>query len=332
MKTDLQLKKRIVYLTNEINRQFVLTAGKSFIKGDSVLKKDIEELDTPFDINQKIYNNKTILKIYEDKKKIKDYAAQDKIKKDEIDTKLNELVDVARDQPNLLRIVFKDIAEKVIGMVVLLHDKDLAADYYKELTRLQNQVAAQLTKLQQPEIPGLVPFKGGAAPSKPKAKGLYQNEYAKHCGLDDNRLIVSPNTEIDYLGLKNILNKLVEEQASQLYSGVPDITLDTLTLTVSFELSLDFTGGAATVFRLLPTLAPATFDFKPDHTHTLKVTLHGLKNKTPATARNLVESCRKRLGIGSSKTAPKDDVCGTEIGQLLESIANATSSSGSSNQ
>lgn len=210
-------------------------------------------------------------------------------------------------------------------LILLLHDKALARD---DIIKLKDFEQKKLSEAETLKIPGLVPFTSAPTKGVPKPPGSYQNHFYEACGLQHARMTFDDGIEIDYLGLKNVLNKLIEEQASKLYRGIPDITMDTLVLTVSFEIIIDATTGALTIFRLFPTIVPATVDFHPDHLHTLKLTLHGRKNKTPVNARNLTESCRQRL---SSEGADKSlDICQTQIGQLLESIANSASNSSSS--
>jgi hypothetical protein len=85
--------------------------------------------------------------------------------------------------------------------------------------------------------------------------------------------------------------------------------------------------GTTTIFRLFPIIVPATVDVKPDHTHSLKVTLRGVKNKIPGNSKNLAQSCKARLGTNTAKTKLSQDICDTQIGKLLESIANSSSNS-----
>src|SRR5262249_25561843 len=112
------------------------------------------------------------------------------------------------------------------------------------------------------------------------------------------RLKIDDQTEIDYLGLKNLLTNLVEVQADEnhIYGGIPELSLDTLNLSTSFQIVVDPTAGMAHIFYFFPLLVPPTAELKLDHTHTLKVTLRGPKQKANAgNSQNLADSCKKRL-------------------------------------
>ena len=200
-----------------------------------------------------------------------------------------------------------------------LHNSKLQKQYLDKIAQISNQVAARCKRGENCWLTPLTAKKD----AKKTVPNVFTNDFDIACNPSASTLTFGNGNGIDYLGLKNILVKLIEEQSHQMYSGIPDITLDSLVLTVSFEIVIDMTTGAATIFRMFPVIVPATVDFKPDHIHTLKVTLHGVKNKTPVNAKNLYESCRKRLGTKTLN--PKEDVCSTQIGQLLESIANSSS-------
>jgi hypothetical protein len=105
------------------------------------------------------------------------------------------------------------------------------------LARIQNQVAALEAKQAESNgIIGLIPNPDRSPRKKTPPDGFYTNEYASACGLEESRVKFDNNTQVDYLGLKNVLNNLVEEQGNLLYHGIPNVTLDTLTLTVSFQI------------------------------------------------------------------------------------------------
>jgi hypothetical protein len=161
------------------------------------------------------------------------------------------------------------------------------------------------------------------------------NQFIDGCGSNGVMRTGDVN-EIDYLALKDMLLKVVAQQNEQVrYSGGPEIFLDQLTLTTSFQIVFDLSAGTKGIFRIFPMVAPPQMGVKPDHTHTLKIVLHGQKKKAdPSNGRNLTVSCSQRLQLSSVRDkaggrAQKVDAgfCATPAGQMLESIIEATEQS-----
>jgi hypothetical protein len=103
---------------------------------------------------------------------------------------------------------------------------------------------------------------------------------------------------------------------------------------------LEASAGTTHLFRIVPVLVPPNTDLKADHTHQLKVTLNGKKQKgDKQLSGKLADSCRERVsdkdgkpsvaGLGRDANQPTD-FCGTEAGRLLESIVQALEKGSSS--
>jgi hypothetical protein len=166
---------------------------------------------------------------------------------------------------------------------------------------------------------------------------LQVNDFYDRCDADTWSYQPDDKTTIDYLALKKLLNNVIERQESQIYRGVPDLTLNTLALTSSFELTLEASAGTQHFFRIVPVLVPPIADIKPDHTHQLKITLTGRKQKGDnQLSKKLAQSCKDRVkpsataptGSSADKARTKE-FCETEPGLLLESIIQAIGSSSS---
>jgi len=143
-------------------------------------------------------------------------------------------------------------------------------------------------------------------------------ELSKGCG-GNGILQLDSNTQIDYLALKDMLFNVVQQQNEQVRStGGPEVALDTLTLTVGFEIILDMSAGTYRIFRLFPMVLPPQMGLHPDHTHTLKIVLHGQKKKAdPNNSKNLQLSCEQRL------QGEDGGICNRPEGKLLESLIEA---------
>ncbi len=146
-------------------------------------------------------------------------------------------------------------------------------------------------------------------------------QFASGCG-GHGIMKVDDTTEIDYLKLKEMLHNVVARQNEQVsYHGGPEVALDTLTLTSSFELILDLSAGTKHIFRFFPMVLPPQMGIRPDHTHSLKITLHGAKKKgDPQSGKNLVLACQQRLQLS------KEDggICEQAQAKLLEAIIEVT--------
>jgi hypothetical protein len=122
---------------------------------------------------------------------------------------------------------------------------------------------------------------------------------------------------VDYVGLKNWLMHLLNEEETSVWSGAPEVYLDQVVLTTSFEISANASVGVNRVLTLVPVVGVPTVGFIPDHSHQLKITLHGYKNTpSPVTATkdavvaeaknkaNLIQQCQK--DVGGACTDPKE--------------------------
>jgi len=156
------------------------------------------------------------------------------------------------------------------------------------------------------------------------------NQFSSGCGVN-GVMHLDDRTDLDYVALKDLLLKVVNQQNDQMtYKGGPEVALDTLTLTTSFEIVLDMSAGTLHVFRLFPMITPPQMGVRADHTHQLKITLHGQKKKAdPNGPVNLEKSCLERIEKGKQKgqdLAPGDAAvyCRSAPGKLLEAIIEAT--------
>ena len=152
-------------------------------------------------------------------------------------------------------------------------------------------------------------------------------QFAAGCG-SNGLMKVDATTEIDYLKLKEVLHNVVARQNEQVsYNGGPEVALDTLNLTSSFEIVLDISAGTS-IFRLFPVVLPPQIGVKPDHTHTLKIALHGAKKKGDAqSGQHLVAACQQRLQLKQGEGG----ICERAEVRLLEAMIEANEQSKSSN-
>ena len=148
----------------------------------------------------------------------------------------------------------------------------------------------------------------------PQALRALQSEknrgYEENCGRRD----------IDFAGLKHLLRKFVAEREDELFSGQPEISLEQMVLTTSFQIQVDASAGTYHIFRFFPVLIPPTLSLNPDHTHQLKITFKGVKNRgNPRNREALRQKCLTRLqGVvgGASE-------CNSPTSLLLESLIEA---------
>lgn len=127
----------------------------------------------------------------------------------------------------------------------------------------------------------------------------------------------SPNENgavIDYLDLKRWLMHLLSTEEASIWNGAPEVYLDQLVLTTSFDISANASAGI-NHFTLVPVVGVPTVGINPDHSHQLKITLHGYKN-TPSPIKNpedanvaqaenrtkLQEQCRRDVGAACNDT------------------------------
>jgi hypothetical protein len=104
----------------------------------------------------------------------------------------------------------------------------------------------------------------------------------------------SPNEEgvvIDYLGIKQWLVHLLSEEEGSIWRGTPEVYLDNIVLTTTFDIQADVSFGVTHFLRLVPVVGVPTVEYKPDNYHTLKVTFHGYKN-TPSPITNPIAAMK----------------------------------------
>ena len=161
--------------------------------------------------------------------------------------------------------------------------------------------------------------------------------FSSGCGVD-GVMHIDDKTDLDYLALKDLMLKVVAEQNEQVkYEGGPEISLDTITLTSSFDILLDLSAGTKHIFRLFPMVAPPQMGVRSDHLHQLKLTMHGSKQKgDPNGPANLERSCIERVRKKAKQAvvagtpgaeANAESFCGLPVGKMLESIIEATQQS-----
>ena len=145
-----------------------------------------------------------------------------------------------------------------------------------------------------------------------------QNEqnagFERECGRRD----------VDFAGLRRLLKKFVVEREQELFEGAPEVSLDEMVLTTSFQIVLDASAGTYHIFRFFPLLVPPTLNINPDHTNQLKITFKGVKGRAnPRNREALRQKCLTRLQgvIGASSE------CNTPNSLLLESLIEAVESS-----
>ena len=148
------------------------------------------------------------------------------------------------------------------------------------------------------------------------------NEFQSACRVDSWTYTVDDTRRIDFLALKRLLNNVVDEQDKAMHRGIPDVSLDKLNLTSSFQLVMETSAATVHIFRFFPVLVPPTGSLKADHTHQLKITLNGRKQKADkGNSKKLIESCRQRLAANSAaEESETESFCESAQGQMLESI------------
>ena len=158
-----------------------------------------------------------------------------------------------------------------------------------------------------------------------KKEFLPREQFRRGCG-DNGVMPIDDTRGVDYLALKKMLHNIVEQQNDDVtFRGNPDVALDQLALTSAFQISLDVSASTYNIFRFFPLINPPSMGVKPDHTHTLKITLRGAKKRGDAGNRaRLFTSCAQRL-----QNTPKSlEFCNSPKGLLLESIAQSVEQKG----
>ena len=158
------------------------------------------------------------------------------------------------------------------------------------------------------------------------------DQFKRGCGVN-SVMRVNETTDLDYLALKDMLLNVVSRQNEDVsYQGGPELALDTLTLTVSFQLVLDANAGTRHIFHFFPMVTPPQMGVKTDHTHQLKIVLHGPKKKgDPNVARLLEKSCKERVNKGRGGNNDAGNVekfCNSPYGKMLTSIADSLEKGG----
>lgn len=167
--------------------------------------------------------------------------------------------------------------------------------------------------------------------AEPRPRRPYDSDDAeledlhKYCNVKKNAAELGDTTEIDYLAIKKLLHEVVHQQNKAVHQGAPAVTLDTLTLTTAFQVTLELQAGTRHIFRIVPLLAAPNTDFKGDHTHTLKIVLQGGKRKgDPGYTERLVDSCKQRVQRsaigGDAELAKQLALCETTPAILLEAM------------
>jgi len=130
--------------------------------------------------------------------------------------------------------------------------------------------------------------------------------------------------KLDYLALKEYIEKIVVEEERKVYKGTPDMSLDSIVLTSEFQIVFDATAGTQHLLRILPVLQPPVLGLNPDHTHSLKLTFSGAKTRALASnARSLVQRCLDRLKF----VADAANVCQQPQAIYFESVIEAVENS-----
>ena len=160
-------------------------------------------------------------------------------------------------------------------------------------------------------------------PDEGSKKQEVANDYLAKCRPDMSTVYLDGDTRIDFLALKRMLDNVVERQEQALHRGVPNMTLSSVNLSSAFQITMEAQAGTQHFFRIVPVLVPPNTDLKIDHTHTLKVSLNGKKNKDAQSTKRLVESCRERVSRPVNGRPDEPDVCASEYGQLLEGVIQA---------
>ena len=242
------------------------------------------------------------------------------------DTKLVRLDDAL--------VTFERKKKDLIDLALKINNSDLATKALKDLTTQTANATARLIKAKEDWAKKITDDKDSSR-QKAKIPAFQTQEFAKRCRTDLWQFEVEAKTRVDFMGLKRMLDNVVERQEERVYRGIPDVTLDQLVLTSSFNFVLDTSAGTYHIFRFLPVLVPPTVGVKKEHTHSLKITLKGKKTKNKgggdeSGSKRLIASCQQRVSVGKSEDQTGNlDFCTTEQGQLLEGILQALDKSNS---
>jgi hypothetical protein len=244
-----------------------------------------------------------------------------------------------KDETKLVRIddalvTFERKKKELIDLALNINNSDLATKALKDLTTQTANATARLIKAKEDWAKRIADEKD-IEKQKVKVPAYQSQDFGKRCRTDLWQFEVEAKTRVDFMGLKRMLDNVVERQEERVYRGIPDVTLDQLVLTSSFNFVLDASAGTYHIFRFLPVLVPPTVGLKKEHTHTLKITLKGKKTKNKGSgdesgSKRLIASCQQRVSVGKAEDQRGNlDFCTTEQGQLLEGILQALDKSNS---
>ena len=152
-----------------------------------------------------------------------------------------------------------------------------------------------------------------------------EDTFPGRCIADHYGYRIDKEAHIDYLALKKMLHNVVNQQNADLHRDGPPLTLDSLTLSTTFQMTLELQAGTNHIFRIVPLLSAPNTEFKGDHSHTLKIQLRGVKKKgDPNYSRKLEAACKQRLqDNGAASELAK---CKSLEGLFLEAITESLES------
>lgn len=189
-----------------------------------------------------------------------------------------------------------------------------------------------------PGVPGVpVAFVSDPPPPRSKAEPLYE-QFESDCMKNGSYILAKPfkedddeTTYVDYLGIKRLLNKLVDDVERDVYSGSPETTLSQLVLKTEFQLTLEAGAGFNHILRIVPVITPPTFKLTPDNTHTLEITLVGLKEAGQRKiGEDLEQLCRRNIGATQTDAEEKvkTEYCRSPLARQLQALISAQSKAG----
>ena len=168
--------------------------------------------------------------------------------------------------------------------------------------------------------------------SSPSGKGKVlvfgPDQFESDCATDEafilGKLTKPPGdrtTYVDYLGIKKLINKLLDDVERDIYTGSPELALDQLTLTSQFQLTLEASAGTYHILRIVPVVVPPTVKLSPDRTHQLKITLKGAQQTVSKdNSIDLKDLCAKALGGNGKEVDDINRYCGTPRAKHLQQV------------
>jgi hypothetical protein len=156
----------------------------------------------------------------------------------------------------------------------------------------------------------------------PDAEDPKYAAFKTRCGAPNEN-----GTVVDYIGLKNWLTHLVSQEEAAIWDGAPEVYLDNVVLTTSFDINVNATAGVNHVLTLVPLIGVPTVGVIPDHSHQLKITLHGYKNTpSPVTSQTSAAAAEKKNLSNLKQQCQKDSggPCNKPEDLLLEKIVQSS--------